>query len=270
MDYYSILGVPKNADDKTIRKAYKTQSMKHHPDRGGDEEQFKKINEAYSTLKDPQKRQQYDNPQPQFNFNSRDFRGQNPFEDIFGDIFSGQQHRRARPRNSDIRLKVKIEFEEVLIGKKIIAAYMLRNGKEETVNLDIPPGAKDGDTVKFSQLGDNSLPGQRGDLYVIIQVKNKIGWSRNHNDLSTTVKVNCLEMIIGSKILVNTLDNKRLELNIPAETKNGTTFSVNNYGIPDMRTGQRGKLFIRVEASIPNNLSEEQINKIKEVINEIN
>ena len=53
MDYYSILGVPKNASDQDIRKAYKKQSMQHHPDRGGNEEQFKKVNEAYSTLKDP-------------------------------------------------------------------------------------------------------------------------------------------------------------------------------------------------------------------------
>jgi DnaJ-class molecular chaperone len=56
MDYYSTLGVSKNASDKELKQAYKKASMQHHPDRGGDENKFKEINEAYSTLKDPQKR----------------------------------------------------------------------------------------------------------------------------------------------------------------------------------------------------------------------
>ena len=61
MDYYSTLGVSKNASDKELKSAYKKLSMQHHPDRtGGDDAKFKQINEAYSTLKDPQKRQQYD------------------------------------------------------------------------------------------------------------------------------------------------------------------------------------------------------------------
>ena len=67
MNYYDILGVNQQASPDDLKKAYKKASMQHHPDRGGDESKFKEINEAYSTLKDPQKRQQYDNPQRQFN-----------------------------------------------------------------------------------------------------------------------------------------------------------------------------------------------------------
>ena len=64
MDYYERLGVSRNASQEELKKAYKKASMQHHPDRGGDESKFKEINEAYSTLKDPQKRQEYDNPNP--------------------------------------------------------------------------------------------------------------------------------------------------------------------------------------------------------------
>ena len=60
MDYYDILGVDKTASDSELKKAYKKQSMQHHPDRGGDEAKFKEVNEAYSALKDPEKRQMYD------------------------------------------------------------------------------------------------------------------------------------------------------------------------------------------------------------------
>ena len=59
MDYYKVLGVAENADEHEIKKAYRKLSLRHHPDRGGEAEEFKKINEAYSTLGDKRKRQQY-------------------------------------------------------------------------------------------------------------------------------------------------------------------------------------------------------------------
>ena len=62
MDHYQTLGVSPQADQKEIKKAFRKLAMKHHPDKGGDEAEFKKIQNAYDTLSDPQKRQQYDNP----------------------------------------------------------------------------------------------------------------------------------------------------------------------------------------------------------------
>lgn len=263
MDYYSILGVPKNASSEQLKKAYKKQSMQHHPDRGGDEAKFKEVNEAYSTLKDPQKRAVYDNPQPRFDTSQMHGAG---FEDIFASMFGG--HQRARPQNSDIRIRVRLTLEEVMTGKKVIAAYRLRNGQEESVNLDIPPGVTHGDTMKFSSLGDNSIPGRRGNLFVEIHIEHKPNWSRNHNDLKTTISVNCLELIVGTKTNVNTLDNRHIELTIPKGTKNGTTFSVHGYGIPDVRSGQKGKLLITIQAIIPQSLTAEQLQRIREIIND--
>jgi len=62
MDYYTILGVNRNASQDDIKKAYRKLAMAHHPDRGGDHNKFAEINSAYDTLSDPAKRQQYDNP----------------------------------------------------------------------------------------------------------------------------------------------------------------------------------------------------------------
>ena len=86
MDYYELLGVQPNATPIEIKKAYRKLAMKHHPDKVGDVEQFKKIQTAYDTLSDPEKKQQYDNPNPFENFRGGDpFAGQgNPFADIFG------------------------------------------------------------------------------------------------------------------------------------------------------------------------------------------
>ena len=269
MDYYSTLGVAKNASDKELKAAYKKASMKHHPDRGGNEETFKKINEAYSTLKDPQKRGMYDHQQngggQGFNFNTGNTGSGHPFEDIFGSMF-GQQAYRQRAHNQDIRLRVKLTLEEVLTGKKVLASFRLRNGQEESVNLDIPPGIHHGDTIKFPNLGDNSIPGPRGNLFVEVHINHKPNWARNNNDLKTSIDVNCLELITGTKVKVHTLDNRDIELTIPKGTKNGTTFSVHGHGVPDVNYGRKGKLLITIHASIPRNLNEKQLNKIHEII----
>lgn len=268
MDYYQTLGVPRNASDSDLKKAYKKASMQHHPDRGGDENKFKEINEAYSTLKDPHKRGMYDHQQngggQGFNFNTSNMGGGHPFEDIFAQAMGGRMH---RPSNPDIRIKIRLSLDEVLTGKKINATYRLRTGQESSVNLDIPPGIHHGDTMKFPNLGDNSIPGPRGNLFVEIHIEHKNNWIRNGNDLKTIINVNCLELITGTKITVNTLNNKSIDLTIPKGTKNGTTFSAHGYGVPDVRTGNKGKLLMTIEAIIPQNLKEEQVQRIREILN---
>ena len=114
MDYYNVLGVNRNASDKELKQAYKKLSMQHHPDRtGGSDEKFKQVNEAYSTLKDPQKRQAYDNPQPQFNsqhFNQGGFQGGFDINDLMGQFgFGGRQ----QMRNQDITIGCNISISEV-------------------------------------------------------------------------------------------------------------------------------------------------------------
>lgn len=81
MDYYNRLGVNKSASPDEIKRAYKKLAMRHHPDRGGNQKTFQEINEAYDTLKDPNKKAAYDNPQPQMNINSGNM------NDIFSSFF---------------------------------------------------------------------------------------------------------------------------------------------------------------------------------------
>ncbi|MFZ1626419.1 MAG: molecular chaperone DnaJ [Candidatus Moraniibacteriota bacterium] len=138
-DYYSLLGVAKDASQDDVKKAYRRLAHAHHPDKqGGDEAKFKEINEAYGVLGDPEKRRQYD----QFgrttsgagsqqsgpgsggfdfsNFGGQgfDFGGAN-MEDLFTDLFTGGGGRRTRSsRGADIQVDVSISFEEMVRGAK--------------------------------------------------------------------------------------------------------------------------------------------------------
>jgi molecular chaperone DnaJ len=150
-DYYDILGVDKNADDKQIKKAYKRLAMKHHPDRNTDnkaasEEKFKEIQKAYAILSDGQKRQTYD----QFGHDAvnGNAAGGNPFGggsgggfgDIFGDIFGGGQQDN---RGNDLKYDLEINLKEAAEGTTV----KIRVPKNETCDTCSGTGAKPGTNI---------------------------------------------------------------------------------------------------------------------------
>ena len=125
MDYYKTLGVNRNASQDEIKKAFKKQAMKHHPDKGGDANTFQQINEAYETLGNSNKKQQYDMFGTTGNQNPRtqtwEFGGDFPNDigDIFNDFFGGNRspfQRRQFRKNRDIIIQADIELEDVLKG----------------------------------------------------------------------------------------------------------------------------------------------------------
>jgi molecular chaperone DnaJ len=140
-DYYSILGVPRNATQEEIKEAYKRLAKKYHPDRNpGDktaEEKFKEINEAYQVLSDPQKRAQYDRAlefgfnafgrewKGGFNFDFSDFNFSN-LGDIFetiSDFFEGSTTINIPEKGEDIELEREITLEDIIHGRSIEVGY---------------------------------------------------------------------------------------------------------------------------------------------------
>lgn len=271
MDYYSILGVNRNATADEIRKAYRDKAKTHHPDRGGDPEVFKQVNEAYETLSNQEKRAEYDNPQPQFQFNSGHFR-QGPFGNPFDDFFNLNFNMNRRPKNRDITLVANVELKDILTGKNLILQYHISNGKIETVTIDVPAGAREGDTIRYEGLGDDSNKNwPRGDLLVRLKIINNKGWTRDGNNLATKEFINIFDLLLGCVIIINTLDNKSIKLTVPKGTKPGTIFSITGYGIPDLHTRKKGNVYVQIETEIPtieDKLILAKITEIKNLIKE--
>jgi curved DNA-binding protein len=255
MDYYATLGVNRNATQEEIKKAYRKLAMKNHPDRGGDDRKFAEINEAYETLIDPQKRQQYDNPQTQFHFRSQDFHG-NPFDDLFGF---------KRAPNQDITLGVHVDLEDVLFGKDMVITYKLPSGKENSVNISIPQGATEHDTIRFQGLGGDAIPGHRGNLFVKLKIAQHPRFRRDGSNLYMMHPVDVFTLLLGGKTIIKTLSGKDLSVKIPPGTDSGKILNLSEQGLPDRRTGRYGNLLVEIVARVPTIKDEDIINDLRKI-----
>lgn len=253
-DYYQTLGVNKTATQEEIKQAYRKLAGKHHPDRGGDTKQFQKIQEAYDTLGDQNKRSNYDTPRPQMN--EWQFHSGSPFDDMFTQFGFGTP-RRQSPKNKSMNVQVTVTLEEILSGKKVVGNIQLPSGRDQYIELQIPPGIKNGDTVRFTGLGDDSVPGiPRGDLIAVIRELRHNRFTRNGMDIHAAVKASVFDIIIGGKIKIQTLDDKTLEIDIPKGFSLNSSLCCNGHGVPHPNYhSQRGNLFVNLEITIPQHFS---------------
>ena len=276
MDYYSTLGLKRGASDAEIKKAYRSMAMKHHPDRGGDQNKFKEISTAYEALTDPDKKRIIDmggdpNAQPSSGFN------QGPFEfhfntgnihDIFGNFGFGGFGQQPQRRNKSLNINVEVSLEDILNGKDINAEIGIPGGKNKIINIAIPPGIENGQQIRYEGMGDNSIPNLRpGDLIVNVIVRPHAVFQREGTSLILEKEVSVCDAILGSFLEIKTLDNKTLSINIPPGTQSETIFSCKGEGLPHMRSRHRGNLLIKIKVKIPKNLNAQQLELIKEFKN---
>ena len=252
MDYYSTLGVPKGASEDDIKQAYRKLAMKHHPDRGGDQTQFQKIQEAYATLSDPGKRAQYDNPQPQgFEFH---FGAGNPFEDIFSQFARGGAdpfgHMRQR-RNKDLRVELRMSLADTLTEQTKTISVQTTNGERQTVQVQIPRGIRSGHSMRYGGLGDNmfnTIP--RGDLYVHFVVDSDPIYTVENDDLVYTCLIDCLDAMTGVDVDIPGLDHKLFRIAIPVGSTHGSRLRIPGNGLYHVNTNTRGNLIVHIQLTV--------------------
>lgn len=241
-DYYSILGVGRDASQDDIKKAFRKLSMKYHPDKNnGDDTMFKEINEANSVLGDETKRHEYD-------------MASYPRHSFFGGF--------NRPSNISVRITITIE--EAYKGcKKNVSA----NGK--VYSVDVPKGTTSGKILKLSGLGnggyDMSGRYMAGDMLVFVDVQNSDKYFLDKDGtVEMMLAVDWLDAILGSTVETKFFDRK-ITVKIPKYSQNGGFTIVAKQGFPKFKSDELGNIKVNFIVKMPKRLNSKQIELLKKV-----
>jgi curved DNA-binding protein len=289
-DYYDVLGVSKDADEKEIKRAFRRLAKKHHPDANPDDptaaDRFKEINAAYEVLSDPEKRKQYDRFGPNFQqyqnmggqgqqtpygnvrVNFGDFQD-SPFGDIFDSFFGGATRSRRGSTNTrfeygpfggetqapgrDIEHNVTISLREAYEGTQRLIS---KDGRR--INVNIPAGAATGTKVRLAGEGEAGMGGQAGDLYLVVEVQDDPTFERDGDDLYVDVKVDAFTAMLGGTVEVPTME-RPVKVKVPKGTQAGRKLRLSGKGMPRLKQkGEHGDLYARVVITVPTKLTDEQ------------
>ncbi|MFP7671862.1 DnaJ C-terminal domain-containing protein [Marivita sp. S0852] len=277
-DPYKVLGVPKDASQADIKKAYRKLAKSLHPDlHPGDkdkEAQFQAVSAANDILGDPEKRQRFDageidasgqeRPQrqyyrdqahadPQGRYTSG--AGYGDFEDlsdVFSDLFGTRAQARTggaqgfAARGGDVRYHLEVSFMDAALGAK--RAVPLPDGS--AIDLTIPVGVRDGQTLRLRGKGQPGLGGgPAGDAYVEIGVQPHKLFTRDGNDIEVEVPIGFDEAVLGAKIEVPTLSGK-VSMGVPKGASSGQRLRLKGKGIAPAK-GAVGDQYVRLKIVMP-------------------
>lgn len=248
--YYDVLGVAKDADEKTLKSAFRKKAMEYHPDRNpgckDSEAKFKEMSEAYEVLNDPQKRQIYDRfGKAGLNGNGAGGNGgaharpEDIFRDVFGDVFSEffggqrQQNRGGPARGADLRYDYEITLEEAFHGKSAEISVPTTEACTACSSTGAEPGTQP-ETCTTCQ-GHGRVRMSQG----FFTMERTCGRCQGSGQI---IKTPCRQC--GGRGAVR--KDRTLSVNIPAGIEDGQRIRLSGEGEPGMKNGPKGDLYIFV------------------------
>ncbi len=287
---YEILGVARDADAGTIRKAYRKLARQYHPDvNPGDsaaEERFKEISRAYDVLSDAEKRGHYDEfgeaaleggfdaeaarrARERFgaHFGQQaggGFSGEFSFgelDDLFGGVFSrfgGAPPHRARPaRGPDLHASITLDFTDAARGseQRVSVGRPSADGsvRQESLTVRIPAGVRDGGRIRLAGKGGEMAGAPPGDLYLDVRVRPHRIFRRDGRDLLLDVPISFREAALGARVEIPTLEG-RATVTIPPGSQGGSKLRLRGKGIPKAPGRAAGDLIVTLQIKVPRQL----------------
>eukprot|EP01038_Epipyxis_sp_PR26KG_P015695 gene15695-21233_t len=261
-DYYSTLGISKDATEQEIKRAYRKKAMVMHPDKGGNAEDFKKLSEAYETLSDPKKKNIYDKYSK--DGNNLFGNGDSPFSNANGSPFGSFGSSGGSPFDSffngfgafsmPLVFQLELTLEDLYKGKKLNLPI---NGND--IELEIEPGMMGGmELMSKGQFVDNR--GNPRDLIFRLEEKEHSIYKRKNADLLMDLKISLRDSLLGFEKTIVFLDGSKLKI----KSKDGDIIGPNdvlvieNMGMPiyspnagNSQHKSRGRLFIQIKLVLP-------------------
>ncbi len=273
-DYYAVLGVPRDAGADDVKKAYRRLARKYHPDVSKEadaEQRFKEMKEAYEVLRDPEKRQAYDqfgenwqsgqefSPPPGwdagFSFggsgggNFSDF-----FESLFGRAGAASGRGAFRVRGEDVESRIRISLEDAYAGAQTSLALASADGKRRTLSVRIPKGVTAGQRIRLEGQGGAGAGGApAGDILLEVELAPHRLYSVDGRDVTLKLPVAPWEAALGRKVTVPTLGGA-VDLTIPGGSTSGRRLRLKGRGLPGTPPGDQ---YVELAIAMPETLSEE-------------
>lgn len=285
-DYYQRLGVSRGASADEVKKAYRKMAKQYHPDHNpgdkGAEDKFKGLNEAFEVLSDPKKRRMYDEfgdeaaklgwdekKAEQFRaYKSGGFTGSSggggfppdmggagvDFEEILSQMFGAQGRggRRAGPRaGGDMNAELEVSLADAVLGSEKSVSI---HGKR--LSVKIPAGVETGSRIRLTGQGE---PGDRGgppgDLFIDVVVHEHPLVRREGQDLFLELPVTIGEAALGAEVKVPVFGGSGT-VTLKPGTQSGTKLRLRGKGVPALRGGSAGDLYLVVMVKLPEKLDE--------------
>ena len=301
IDYYSVLGLKKDASADDIKKAYRKLARKYHPDLNPDDKEshqkFQQINEANEVLSDPEKRKKYDTygehwqhgeeyekarqQQSQsggfgggfggfggdasYSYSSDDSEFSDFFESLFGNR-GGRSSRGGRShgfKGQDYTAELHLSLKDASETHKQTLAV---NGKN--IRITVPAGIADGQVIKLPKQGGPGVNGgPDGDLYITFVIAEDPIFKRLGDDLYVNESLDLYTAVLGGETMIDTLSGK-VKLKVKPETQNGTKVRLKGKGFPVYKKdGQFGDLYITYSVKVPTGLNDEQKDLFRKLAN---